>query len=263
MFLRSIRLDRSDALPDGYPFSVPAIATLDEIELRVPVTFFAGENASGKSTLLEGIATGIHSIPVRADDPLTSESLRHAEELGKRLRFAWSVKTRQGFFLRAEDFFEYKKGITAAMRELDDLASDADRRFSGYGRQLARGSALGQRHALETRYGEDPNARSHGESFLQFFGARFTGPGLYLLDEPDTALSTQSTIGLIALLKEMVAQGAQFLIATHSPILLAFPGAAILSFDRIPIADVPYEDVEQVTLLKSFLEHPDAFLRHL
>lgn len=263
MFLRSIRLERRGELPDRYPFTVPAVATLDTIALRTPVVFFAGENASGKSTLLEGVAAGVHSIPVRAEDALTAESLHHAEGLAARLRFSWTVKTRQGFFLRAEDFFEYKKGLVAAMRDLAAQADDAERRFEGYGRALARGSALGQRRALEGRYGDDPNARSHGESFLQFFRARFTGPGLYLLDEPDTALSVQSAIGLVALLKEMVAEGAQFLIATHSPILLAYPGATILSFDRTPIAEVAYDDVEQVSLLRAFLDHPDAFLRRL
>jgi predicted ATPase len=263
MFLRSVRFQRTEEVPDGYPFSIPTIATLHEIELTTPVTFFAGENASGKSTLLEGIAAGVKSIPVRPDDPLTSESLAHAEELAGYLRFSWTKKTHKGFFLRAEDFFEYKKHLIQSMRELDSMASDYDNRFSGYGRQLARGSVLGQRHAISERYGENPDARSHGESFLQFFAARFTGPGLYLLDEPDTALSAQSTLGLIAMLKDMVQEGAQFLIATHSPVLLAYPGATIISFDRIPIGAAPYDEVEQIVLMRGFLNRPDDFLRHL
>jgi predicted ATPase len=263
MYLRSVRFQRTDDIPDRYPFSIPAVAKLEEIELHSPVTFFAGENASGKSTLLEGIAAGVGSVPVRTPDPLTAESLADAESLAGRLRFSWTVKTHKGFFLRAEDFFEYRKGLIRSMRELDSLASDFGDRFSGYGRQLARGAALGQRQALEARYGDDPNAQSHGESFLSFFGARFTGPGLYLLDEPDTALSAQSTLGLIAMLKAMVAEGAQFLIATHSPILLAFPGAAIIDFDRVPIGETPYDEVEQVVLMRSFLRKPEEFLRLL
>lgn len=262
MFLRSLHLDRRD-LPDAYPFSIPAIATLERIELRAPVTFFAGENGTGKSTLLEGIAAGVGSIPVRGDDDLTNRSLAHADALAERLTFAWSKKTRRGFFLRAEDFFDYAKTMARAVDELEELAADFEGRLTGYGQGLARGVALGQRGALVEKYGEDLNTRSHGESFLQFFGARFTGPGLYLLDEPDTALSTQSVLGLLAMLKEMTEQGAQFLIATHSAVLMAFPGASIISFDRYPVTEVAYDEVEQVALLRSFLQRPDAFLRRL
>jgi predicted ATPase len=263
MFLRSVRFHRTNDLPDTYPFSIPAIATFSEIELTAPVTFFAGENASGKSTLLEGIAAGVKSIPVRPVDPLTDESLAHAEELAGHLRFSWTKKTHKGFFLRAEDFFDYKKHLIQSMRELGSIAAEFDERFSGYGRQLARGSALGQQRAIADRYGENPDARSHGESFLQFFAARFTGPGLYLLDEPDTALSAQSTLGLIAMLKDMVGEGGQFLIATHSPILLAYPGATIISFDRTPIGPAPYDEVEQIVLMRGFLNRPEEYLRHL
>lgn len=263
MYLRSICFHRTGDVPDRYPFTIPAVATLDAIELHAPVTFFAGENASGKSTLLEGIAAGVGSVAVRADDALTVESLAHAEELACYMRFSWTTKTRRGFFLRAEDFFDYKKHLIQSMRELDSIASDYESRFTGYGRQLARGSVLGQRHAIAGRYGGDPNARSHGESFLQFFGARFTGPGLYLLDEPDTALSAQSTLGLIAMIKAMVREGGQFLIATHSPILLAYPDATIISFDRVPIGETPYDEVEQIVLMRSFLRRPEDFLHHL
>lgn len=262
MYLRSIRLDRTE-LPNHYPFSILVVATFDEIELKTPVTFFAGENASGKSTLLEGIAAGVKSIPVRGEDALTAESLVHAEELAARLRFSWMPRTRKGFFLRAEDFFDYKKRLVEAMRDLDSLAADFDTRATGYGRLLARSSVLGQRRAISARYDEDPNAQSHGESFLQFFQSRFTGPGLYLLDEPDTALSAQSTIALLVMLRGMVEAGAQFIIATHSPILLAYPGATILSFDRCPIAEVPYDELEQIVLMRGFLHRPGDFLRYL
>jgi predicted ATPase len=262
MFLRSLQLDRRD-LPDVYPFSIPAVATLERIELRTPVTFFAGENGTGKSTLLEGIAAGIGSIPVRGDDALTERTLAHTTALAENLSFGWSKKPRCGFFLRAEDFFDYAKATARLVDELEELAGDFEGRLTGYGRQLARGVALGQRGALVEKYGEDLNTRSHGESFLQFFGARFTGSGVYLLDEPDTALSTQSLLGLLAMLKEMVGQGAQFIIATHSAVLLAFPGATIISFDQYPIREVSYDEVEQVALLRSFLQQPESFLRRL
>lgn len=263
VYLGALRLDDPGKDSGAYPFSIPAIATLDRLELHAPVTFFAGENGSGKSTLLEGIAAAAGSIPVRADDDLTRQTLVHAEALARKLKLEWSRKTRHGFFLRAEDFFDFAKRMTGLMTELEESAAEFDSTLTGYGRQLARGAVLGQHRAIAERYGSDPNARSHGESFLQFFQARFTGPGLYLLDEPDTALSPQSVLGLIAMLKDMVSQGAQFIIATHSPILMGCPDASIISFDRYPVAEIEYDDVEQVTLMRDFLRQPQAFLRRL
>src|SRR5947209_4331530 len=105
MFLRSLRFERNGEIPDEYPFSIPVIATLDGIDFRSPVTFFAGENGTGKSTLLEGIAAGVGSVPVRGGDPLTARTLSHANVLATHLTLVWSKKTRHGFFLRAEDFF--------------------------------------------------------------------------------------------------------------------------------------------------------------
>lgn len=263
VFLRAVRFHPGRDLPDEYPFTIPAVATLEELHFPGSVTFFAGENGSGKSTVLEAIAAGVGSIPVRGRDARTERTLAHAHVLSRHLRFEWHVKTKRGFFLRAEDFFEYAKHVAGEVEDLGALASDFGERYEGYGRDLATGAVLDQRQALTQRYGEDLNSRSHGESFLQFFRARFTGQGLYLLDEPDTALSAQSVLGLLAMLKAMVSEGAQFIIATHSPLLLALPGASIVSFDRTPVAPVAYEEVEGVALFRDFLSHPKAFLRHL
>jgi predicted ATPase len=111
------------------------------------------------------------------------------------------------------------------------------------------------------RYGEDLNARSHGESFFQVFQSRFVPGGLYLLDEPEAPLSPQSQLGLMAMMADMVEEDAQFIIATHSPMLLAYPGARIVSFDEIPVRAVEYEDLESVRLVREFLAAPDRYLR--
>lgn len=263
IYLRTLALERPPDTPIVYPFTVPAVASLDRLELVTPVTFFAGENGTGKSTLLEAIAAGVGSISVRGGDGQTERALAHVADLASALRFDWSRRTRQGFFLRAEDFFDYCKRMAALVGELGEFAQDFEGRLEGQALHLARGAVLGQQRAVVERYGEDLNTRSHGESFLQFFAARFTGPGLYLLDEPDTALSPQRQLTLLAMLKAMVADAAQFIIATQSPILMAFPGAAILSFDRCPPAEVPYDEVDQVVLARAFLNGPEAFLRRL
>ena len=190
-------------------------------------------------------------------------SLDPARRLARQMTLSWATKTHRGFFMRAEDFFNFGARTTRLMRELDEQAAAFEQELSGYGLQLARSALLAQRAALERRYGEDLNARSHGESFMQVFQSRFVPGGLYLLDEPDTALSPQRQLALLALLKDMVEQNAQFIIATHSPIVLAFPGAALLLFDGQTIEPAAYDTLENVTLTRSFLANPTAFLRHL
>jgi predicted ATPase len=262
-FLRSVEIEQSNGLPKEYPFTVEALQGMKKLEFRTAITFFAGGNGTGKSTLLEGIASGVNSVPVRGDDAVTRMMMAEVEQLASHLNFQWNAKTRQGFFLRAEDFFDFKKSILASMADLETTAHGFASDMTGYGLELAQGSVRGQRAALARKYGENPDAMSHGESFLHFFQARFTGPGLYLLDEPDTALSPQSVLGLVAMLKDMTGSGAQFIIATHNPILLAFPDATLISFDRSPAAHVEYDDLEQVRLMRDFLNQPGAFLRRL
>lgn len=116
---------------------------------------------------------------------------------------------------------------------------------------------------MESQYQGKLEHKSHGESFLQFFKSRFQSNGLYLLDEPETPLSPLKQIAFISMLKEMVEQNAQFIIATHSPIIMAFPGAAIYSFDHAPLSQVQYNQLEHVNLTRDFLNTPEQFLRHL
>ena len=124
------------------------------------------------------------------------------------------------------------------------------------------GSARGQRLALEGRYGADPDARSHGEVFLTLLASRLTPGGLHFLDEPEGPLSPRGVLQLIALIKDRVGRDCQFIIATHSPMLMAFPGAAIYVFDDATIRRTPYQEVEHVQLVKMFLNDPQRFLQH-
>ncbi len=130
-------------------------------------------------------------------------------------------------------------------------------------RTLAQGPARRSLAEMEARYGTDLNAQSHGESFLALFQSRLVPGGLYLLDEPEAALSPQSQLAFVSMLKASIDEGSQFLIATHSPILMAIPDAGILSFDRNPVAPVSFEELEHVSLLRDFLAEPERFLRHL
>jgi predicted ATPase len=121
----------------------------------------------------------------------------------------------------------------------------------------------GQKAALTSRYGENLDANSHGEGFMKLFESRLMPNGLYLLDEPEAALSPIRQLSLLSMMKQMVGQGCQFIVATHSPILMAFPDASILSFDTQPITEVAYDELEHVRLTRAFLSNPEAFLRRL
>ncbi|MGE0885063.1 MAG: AAA family ATPase [Blastocatellales bacterium] len=261
--LQSIGLKPSAKKQSGYPFSLPLIQNFGEFDLTSPVVFFVGENGSGKSTLIEAIAAGLNLATVGGEDIARDSTLKPARALGRQLKFSWRSKTHRGFFLRAEDFFNFARRLQTMQAELQQMADGFEGEYTGYALGLAKGAALGQRQALIERYGENLDANSHGESFLKLFQSRFVPGGLYLLDEPEAPLSPQRQLALLAMIKQMIEQDAQFIIATHSPILMAFPEAAIFSFDSHPVSEIAYEDVEHVSLTRSFLNNPNSFLRHL
>jgi predicted ATPase len=249
-----------------FPFSVPAIATLEPIDLTTAVTFFVGENGSGKSTLMEGIAVeaglpAVGSQPTERDATLSAQRL-----LARRLKLTWGKRNHRGFFLRAEDFFGFARAMSQLRVEMLQRIKDVERDYrdaSAWSRGLATGPAAASLADMERMYGQELDARSHGESFLRLFQSRLVPNGVFLLDEPEAALSPQSQLALMAMIAETVAEGSQFVIATHAPILLAYPGATIYSFDRTPIAPVSFEELDHVTLTRSFLNDPERYLRHL
>jgi predicted ATPase len=176
----------------------------------------------------------------------------------------WSRHTSRGFFLRAEDFFGFTKRLGALRAELHQRIAELEVEYadrSAWARGLAMGPAYASLADMERRYGVDLDASSHGQSFLRLFQSRFVPGGLYLLDEPEAPLSPQSQLGLMAMMGEMIADDAQFVVATHSPILLAYPGARIYSFDRAPAEEVAYAELDHVVLTREFLNAPERYLR--
>lgn len=265
--LRSVeRKDSTSSLPDRFPFSIRAVQALERLTFTSPVTFFVGENGSGKSTLLEAMATAIGLPTVGATGSRDDATLAEQRELGRALRLTWNVRVNRGFFLRAEDFFGFAKAIEQMKVEMKQRAAEVESDYEGRS-PMAKGLALmpfGRSLAeLRRNYGEGLDMQSHGESFIKLFQSRFVPGGIYLIDEPEAPLSPQSQLGFIAMLKAMVAQQSQFIIATHSPILLAFPNATIYSFDESPVAVVPFDQLDHVRLTRDFLNNPEAFLRRL
>lgn len=240
MFLRRITLLKEKiANFNTYPFSIPAIKGLDMLDFVNEVTFFLGENGSGKSTLLEAIAyqCGFNTAGGGRNNVHNVDSSHAA--LGNYIRLSWLPKITQGFFLRAESFFYFAS-------YLDQLAKDDPLfNYEGYG-------------------GRSLHHQSHGESFLSLFLNRFKGKGIYLLDEPEAALSPARQLAFMRIIYQLVSGGnAQFIIATHSPILLGYPNANILTFDSTTIESVRYEDTEHYQITKGFLNRTERFLEDL
>jgi predicted ATPase len=229
---------QSDRYPTDrcYPFNVPTLREAQELVLRKPVVFFVGENGSGKSTLLEAITQkcGIHIW----DKP--KRHLAHVNPYEGRLSdyidVSWANGRVAGSLFRAETF-----------REFADFLDDV---------------ALCDPGRLEFHGGRILNLLSHGEGILSYLSGRYEIKGLYLLDEPESALSPASQVRFVQLLQELEAKGhAQFIIATHSPILLAYPGAQILNFEPPEIKEIAYQDTLHYRLYKQFLADPSVFFQ--
>lgn len=238
MFLKSAKLKKEQIHNyREYPFSIPFIRYMDELDLDAPITFFVGENGAGKSTLLEAIADQIGFNPAggstqnfQAFDVHKSESA-----LGEYVKLSWWPKVTNGFFLRAETFYQFAS-------HLDETDING---FKAYG-------------------GKSLHHQSHGESFFSLFQHRFNGNAIYLLDEPEAALSPSRQLAFLTLLHDLLKKGnVQFIIATHSPILLGFPGAVIYQFDEHGIGQVEYEETEHYQITSYFLQHREKMLQEL
>jgi len=257
--LKSITLNKNT---DLYPYKIPSLCNLATLKFDNYVTFFVGENGSGKSTLLEGVAANT-SLPTIGSSAIDQdETMLEIRNFAKTLKLIWDIKPKNGFFLRAEDFFGFSKYLNHLKNQLKSQEEEFGKTLSGYGQQLATATINGQYQAILKRYG-DLNKVSHGEGFLSLFQQRLVPNGLYLLDEPEAALSPTRQLSFISLLKEMAYKNCQFIIATHSPILLAYPGAKIWEFEHNGVKSKDYNSLDHVIITKTFLENPKAFINKL
>lgn len=230
----------------GYPFDLPAIRGLGERTLTAPVTVFVGENGMGKSTLLEAIAVHLGMNPEGGGRNLRFATKATHSALHGALRIVRGPsRPRDAFFLRAESFYN-------VAGELDAIDADPDNTRFDSGPPV-----------LDSYGGGSLHEQSHGESFFALFCKRFHGRGLYLLDEPESALSPQRQLALLVRMHELVCDGAQFLVATHAPILMAYPGADVWQFTANGITKVAASDTEHWRITKRFLGDPDGMLREL
>ena len=264
--LRSVSY-KSPRSTENFPFNVSVIQSLTSLELTADVTFLVGENGSGKSTLLEAIAYAVQLPVVGSQAAHNDPTLATVGQLADHFKLTWNKRTRRGLFMRSEDYFGFVRRLAELKSEMEADIEAVDQQYEGrsaFAKGLAKMAYARELHSLRESYGEDGlDAQSHGESYFALFQSRFVPDGLYLLDEPEAPLSPTRQLTFLSLLKMAVAQNAQFIIATHSPIILAYPGATILSFDGQQIEQVGYEDLEHVNVMRDFLNNPRAYLRHL
>lgn len=241
-YLLDVKL-RRDRVPsfDEYPFSLPVVRNLDTLELHPKVTFIVGENGSGKSTLLEAIATAWGFNPEGGTKNFRFQTRRSHSTLHEHLALVKSFhRAKDGFFLRAESFFN----VATEIEQMDKIPSTAPPIIDSYG-------------------GRSLHEQSHGESFFALMMNRFGGYGLYILDEPEAALSPSRQLAMISRLHQLVQSRSQFIIATHSPILMAYPNARIYQIDDEGLRHIAYEDTDHYQIARQFLINPSRFLDHL
>jgi predicted ATPase len=218
--------------PTKYPFNIPAFSHGIDLALRSKVTFFVGENGSGKSTLLEALAECCGFDPEGGSRDHYRAVFADRSPLAQALRLWWRPKVTEGFFMRAESFYNFATYI-------ENVST------------------------LQRYGGRSLHEQSHGESFISLFANRFE-QGIYILDEPEAALSPQRQLSFLKIIHDLATPGhAQFLIATHSPIILSYPGAVLFTLDEEMIREISYRETNHFLITRDFLSSPERFFKHL
>jgi predicted ATPase len=242
LYLRSVKLLR-ESVPsfEAYPFHLRAIQTLNELEFHPKVTYIVGENGMGKSTLMEAIAVGLGFNAEGGTINFNFSTEDTHSELHQHLRLVRSaVKPRDGFFFRAESYYNFATNI------------DQMDRAGGFGGRI-----------IDSYGGKSLHQQSHGESFFATFLHRFNGNGLYMMDEPEAALSPFRQMAMLSRIHQLVGQHSQFIIATHSPILMAYPDAVIYNMTSEGIERSSLEETDHYMLMKQFINNRDKMLHEL
>ncbi|MFK9091127.1 AAA family ATPase [Bacillus salipaludis] len=240
-YVRSIKMIR-DEIPSfkKYPFNLPSLKTLDELSFHPNVTFLVGENGMGKSTLLEAIAVALGFNPEGGSFNFNFSTYDSHSPLGDYLQVIKGIeKPRDGFFLRAESFYNVASNIEEMDQEI-----------------------LG-RPIIDSFGGVSLHEQSHGEAFFATFLHRFGGNGIYILDEPEAALSPLRQMSMLTRIHDLINENSQFIIATHSPIIMAYPDAKIFELTEEGISESKLEETNHYRIMKQFFDDKNRMLHHL
>ncbi|MES2829472.1 MAG: AAA family ATPase [Bacteroidota bacterium] len=245
-YINSVQFDTENVNRSQYPFNIPCINNFSKLVFHSKVTYLIGENGMGKSTLLEGLAVNLGFNAEGGGKNFNFNSQATHSSLHNHLRISKGIhKIKDGYFLRGESFYN----VASQIDELDKDPIDEP--------------AFGGRKIIDSYGGKSLHEQSHGESFWSLFMNRFGGSGLYILDEPESALSVTRQMAMLSRVHELVNQRSQFVIATHSPIVLSYPDATIFQMTAEGIQKVKYKETDTYKLYKGFLDNPEQMTKIL
>ncbi|WP_316788932.1 AAA family ATPase [Pedobacter frigoris] len=234
-YVNTVELNAPDGIPAEYPFDIPCVRNFKKLNFHSKVTYLIGENGMGKSTLLEAIAVALGFNAEGGTRNFKFDTQSTHSILHNYLRISKGIhRIKDGFFLRGESFYN----VASEIDELDKEPGSAPPIIDSYG-------------------GKSLHEQSHGESFWALFMNRFGGSGLYILDEPESALSVTRQMAMLTQMDKLVNKRSQFIIATHSPIILAYPDATIYQMTEEGIRKVKYKETDTYQLYKGFLDNPE------
>ncbi|QLY40634.1 ATP-binding cassette domain-containing protein [Hujiaoplasma nucleasis] len=258
MLIEKIRIEPKT---DQYPFNMKLFNQSLTFDLRSPVTLILGENGSGKSSFLKILQAKLKLIEIKIPNQHSKKQID-----GSAVSLWPNIKKVKGFYFESLSFVNYLEyminEIDQANQEIKRV-DDTYKNKSEYSKIMAKSPYRKTIHELENMYSKDLSKSSHGEAYLDFFASRIKDNQLYLLDEPETPLSIQNQLTLMAMIMDACKRGCQFIIASHSPILTALPQACIYQIKNESFIKTDYEDIDSINLLRQFLNHKETFIKHL
>lgn len=262
-FIHSFSIDTSSRR--AFPFNVPAVLHAQNVLLSDGVTIFVGDNGTGKSTLLESLACKLRLFGIGGSIDMGDGDYEAAREIIPRLNIEWNRELNiGGFFFRAEDFSNFLRAVDRERVKINQDLFELKGVVDDSVIKKLEESMNGKLKAMRRDYGDNMQAYSHGEAFLKILEQRMKGKGIFLLDEPEAALSPIRQLSLITMIMHLAVRGnAQFIIATHSPILMGIPNATIYQINEDGMEQVAYRETTHYSITKNFLDNPEGFLRYL
>lgn len=264
MLLKSIQYQPppAESLQQNFPYNLPWLKNLETFEFSQPVTIFEGENGVGKSTLIETIAYLAQAITLNNRGFNQLDEYKWVREFATQFKLIWYNRRQSGFFFRADDFITFIRETKERKQEAIDALADIDRR-DPEGFSMERMPHANTLYEMKQLYPTDLSDLSHGQSFMALFQARLRPKSLYFLDEPETPLSPQNQLALLLLIDEYAKLGSQFIISTHSPIIMAYPEAAVFELSDSGLQQTNYQEIEHVQFMQSFMQDPQRFMYHM